>query len=129
MAIATDQTQTADGIEFVETKVAWHYEADVVLIDIGGGAAGVRSGIDDACDLMDIDVVIGTDAGGDVFALGDEPGIKSPVTDAVMLSALSSLEIDSALGVACTTQSISALRGLYLRQLGQGEVRENPNGI
>lgn len=99
VAIATGQTQTSDGIEFAETKVARHYQDDVLLIDIGGGAAGVRTGIDDACDQLDIEFVVGTDAGGDVLAMGDEPGIKSPLTDAVMLSVLSSLEADSALGV------------------------------
>ncbi|MFC6764637.1 DUF1152 domain-containing protein [Natrinema soli] len=99
VALATGDTQTHDGIEFAETQVARHYTDDVVLINIGGGAQGVTTGIDDACDQLDIDLVVGTDAGGDVLAAGDEPGIKSPLTDAVMLAALSSLETDACLGM------------------------------
>lgn len=99
VALATEETQTYDGIEFAETKVARHYDEEVVLLDIGGGVKGVTTGLDDACIQLDIDLVIGTDAGGDVLATGDEPGIKSPLTDAVMLAALSSIETEACLGV------------------------------
>lgn len=99
IALATGDTQTHDGIEFAETLVARHYGEDVILIDIGGGAQGVATGLDDACDQLDIDLVVGTDAGGDVLAAGDEHGIKSPLTDAVMLATLSTLETDACLGM------------------------------
>lgn len=99
VALATGETRTSDGIEFAETQVARHYGDEVVLIDIGGGARGVTTGLDDACDRLDIDLVVGTDAGGDVLARGDEPGIRSPLTDAIMLAALSSMEMDTCLGM------------------------------
>ena len=99
VALATDETGTHDGIEFAETNVARHYDEEVVLIDIGGGARGVATGLNDACDQLDIDLVVGTDAGGDVLAAGDEPGIKSPLTDAVMLSTLTHVEVDACLGM------------------------------
>lgn len=99
VALATDETRTHDGIEFAETNVARHYDEDVVLIDIGGGARGVATGLADACDQLDVDLVVGTDAGGDVLAAGNEPGIKSPLTDAVMLSVLTHLEVDACLGM------------------------------
>lgn len=98
-ALATAETCTQDGIEFAETRVACQYDDNVILIDIGGGARGVAKGLDDACDQLDIDLVIGTDAGGDVLAAGDEPGIKSPLTDAVMLSVLTLLTVDTCLGM------------------------------
>ncbi|RBI59440.1 hypothetical protein DMJ13_22780 [halophilic archaeon] len=99
VALASEATQTEDGIEFAETQIAKHYQERVVLIDIAGGAQGVANGIDDACNKLDIDLVIGTDAGGDVLAAGEEEGIKSPLTDAVMLSALAQLTTKSCLGV------------------------------
>lgn len=99
VALANENTRTDDRIEFAETNVARHYDEEVVLIDIGGGSRGVAIGIDDACDQLDVDLVIGTDAGGDVLAAGDEPGIKSPLTDAVMLSVLTHLEVDTCLGM------------------------------
>lgn len=99
VALATKETRTLDGIEFAETNVARHYEEEVALIDIDSGARGVADGLDNACDQLDIDLVVGTDAGGDVLAAGDEPGIKSPLTDAIMLAALSSVETDACLGM------------------------------
>lgn len=99
VALANQDTHTDDGIEFAETNVARHYDEEVILIDIGGGARGVAAGLNDACDQLDIDLVIGTDAGGDVLAAGDEPGIKSPLTDAVMLSTLTHLDVDACLGM------------------------------
>ncbi|EMA46059.1 DUF1152 domain-containing protein [Halococcus saccharolyticus] len=98
-ALASAETATQDGIEFAETHVARQYDEEVLLIDIGGGARGVAKGLDDACDQLDIDLVVGTDAGGDVLAAGDEPGIKSPLTDAVMLSVLDLLNVDTCLGM------------------------------
>ena len=99
IALANENTRTDDGIEFAETNVARHYDEEVILIDIGGGARGVAAGLNDACDQLDIDLVVGTDAGGDVLAAGDEPGIKSPLTDAVMLSTLTHLDVDACLGM------------------------------
>lgn len=98
-ALATAETCTQDGIEFAETSVARLYDEDVILIDIDGGVRGVTRGLDDACNQLDINLVVGTDAGGDVLAAGDEPGIKSPLTDAVMLSVLSQLSVDTCLGM------------------------------
>jgi hypothetical protein len=99
VALANEETRTEDGIEFAETTVARQYDEDVMLIDIGGGARGVTQGLDDACDQLDIDLVIGTDAGGDVLAVGNEPGLKSPLTDAVMLAVLTQLDVANCLGM------------------------------
>jgi len=99
VALASAETRTHDGVEFAETHVARHYGEDVALVDLGGGARGVADGLDDACDRLGVDLLVGTDAGGDVLAAGDEPGIESPLTDAVMLSALSSVETDACLGM------------------------------
>lgn len=99
VALANGETRTADGIEFAETNVARHYGDEVVLIDLAGGAEGVTEGLEDACHELAIDVIVGTDAGGDVLAKGDEAGIKSPLTDAIMLRALASAELPTVLGV------------------------------
>lgn len=99
IALATEETQTEDGIQFAETHVAEHYGEDVVLIDIGGGVQGIAEGLTDACEKLDFDFIIGTDAGGDVLARGNEPGIKSPLTDAVMLGALTEADVETCLGM------------------------------
>lgn len=99
VALASPETRTHDGVEFAETHVARHRDGDVFLIDVGGGAEGVARGVDDACEQLGADLVVGTDAGGDVLARGDEPGIESPLTDALTLAAMSSMETDAVLGV------------------------------
>lgn len=99
VALASGETRTADGIEFAETAVARHYHERVALIDISRGLDPVVEGIDGAAERLGIDLVVGVDAGGDVLAKGDEPGIRSPVTDGIGLVALAALDTDACLGV------------------------------
>jgi hypothetical protein len=99
VGLASGDTTTPDGVAFAETGVAAHYGKDVALLDLSGGAEGVRAGVDAAADALDADLVVGTDSGGDVLAAGDEPGLASPLADAVCLAALADLETDAFLGV------------------------------
>jgi len=92
-------TQTTDGVTFSETFVARHVDNEVVLLDITGGVDGLRDGIAAAADVLDIDLVVGVDAGGDVLARGTEPGVRSPLTDGLGLVALDELTVDASLGV------------------------------
>ncbi|MFB6122445.1 MAG: DUF1152 domain-containing protein [Haloferacaceae archaeon] len=99
VALATGETRTRDGVEFAETRVARHYDEDVALVDVSGGAAGLAAGLSDACRRLDVDLVVATDSGGDVLAAGDEDGLRSPLVDAVVLAALTDLDADACLGV------------------------------
>lgn len=99
VGLATGDTRTHDGIAFTETHVAAHYDQPVALVDITRGAEGMIDGIDEACGALDIDLVVGTDSGGDVLARGDEPGLRSPVTDGLGLVALDGITTESMLGV------------------------------
>lgn len=99
VALATGESRTSDGVEFAETRVARHYGESVALIGMDGGVKGVAAGLDRACDELGIDLLVGTDSGGDVLAAGDEPGLRSPLVDAVMLAALVEAEMDACLGV------------------------------
>ncbi len=99
VALASHETRTRDGIEFTETSVAGFYETQTALIDITPGISAVRRGLDEAADQLDIDLIVGVDAGGDVLAAGTEPGIRSPVADGIVLVALADLETDGCLGV------------------------------
>lgn len=86
-------------IVFTETVVARHYDTDTALIDISNGVDAVRRGLDAAAEQLGIDLVVGVDAGGDVLARGDEPGVRSPVIDGIGLVALDDLDTDACLGV------------------------------
>lgn len=99
VALVTGETRTSDNVEFVETGVARHYGEEVVLIDIGDGVRGVVDGIEDACDRLEVDLVVGVDAGGDILAEGHESGLRSPLVDAMMLAVLTDVDVDACIGM------------------------------
>jgi hypothetical protein len=99
VALATGDTRTRDGVAFAETGVAAHYGEPVALVDITGGVGGTVAGLDAACEALDVDLVVGTDSGGDALAAGGEHGLRSPLADAVGLATLDGLETDTLLGV------------------------------
>lgn len=66
--------------------MARHLGEPVLLLDPGGGPAAVAYGLADAAQQLDCDLVALTDVGGDVLAHGDEPGLGSPLADAVCLA-------------------------------------------
>jgi len=84
--LASAATATPEGVAFSESHVAGHLGAETVLIDVSEGAKGVADGIASACDALGCDLVVLADVGGDVLAHGDEPGLASPLCDAVMLA-------------------------------------------
>ncbi len=99
VGLAGPQTQTADGVRFAETEVAALTDDPVALVDVSGGVRGVTDGLESACDELNVDLVVGVDAGGDALATGSEPGIRSPIADAVAVAALDELDVPSLLGV------------------------------
>ena len=85
--LAGSRTATADGAVFSEAHVARHLHNPTVLIDVTDGVAGAAEGIGAAAGLLGCDLVIYLDVGGDAIAAGGEPGLGSPLCDAVMLAA------------------------------------------
>jgi hypothetical protein len=85
--LADSQTATPEGVRFSEALMAEHLGEPTVLIDVSGGAPGAATGIEAACEELGCDLVICADVGGDILATGDEPGLASPLCDAVMLAA------------------------------------------
>ena len=59
---------------------------ETVLIDIGPGPAAIAASLAEATDALGCDQLVFIDVGGDVLAEGDEPGLRSPLCDAVMLA-------------------------------------------
>jgi hypothetical protein len=80
-------TTSLDGVEFSESKMAAHLGRPVLLLDITRGPAALATGIAEAATELDCDAVVLLDVGGDVLAHGDEPGLASPLCDAVVLAA------------------------------------------
>jgi hypothetical protein len=77
----------SSGIPFAESRVAGLLGVQTVLIDVTIGPVRLADGIEAAAQAMDADLIVFLDVGGDVLAHGDEPGLGSPLCDAVMLAA------------------------------------------
>jgi len=99
--LANAQTATTSGVRFAESRVAELYGAETLLVDLSQGAAGVVAGLRAAIEQLGADLLVGVDVGGDSLAEGHEPGLRSPVADALMLAAFSQLgdELPSLWGV------------------------------
>ncbi len=89
--MANENSQTSTGVAFAEAKMARCIDREVLLVDINGGVDGVIDGLD-AMTALDTDLLVGLDVGGDSLAEGQEPGLRSPLADSIMLAALAELE-------------------------------------
>jgi hypothetical protein len=89
--LASAETTTSDGIPFSESRMAEHIGRETLLVDITGGARATAAGIEAAAAELGCDLVAMVDVGGDVLAHGHEPGLASPLCDAVMLAAAATL--------------------------------------
>ena len=97
--LADEGTTTPDGTPFAESRMAGYLCSDTVLVDICGGAAATATGLGDAAGRLGCDLVVLVDVGGDVLARGQEPGLASPLCDAVMLAA--ACELAAEVPVVC----------------------------
>jgi hypothetical protein len=77
---------------FAESHMAEFLGEDTVLVDVHGGPGAIASGLAEAASKLEADLIVFADVGGDVLAHGHEPGLGSPLCDAVMLAAAVRLE-------------------------------------
>jgi hypothetical protein len=86
--LAGAETRVKDrDVVFAESRMAEFLAQPTVLIDPGGGPGVVAEGLARAIEALKCDLLVLVDVGGDVIARGDEPGLRSPLADAVMLAA------------------------------------------
>jgi hypothetical protein len=85
--LSEGSTTSVDGVEFSESRMATHLGRATLLLDITRGPQALTTGLAEAAAELDCDSVILLDVGGDVLAHGDEPGLASPLCDAVVLAA------------------------------------------
>ena len=74
-------------IPFAESRVAGLLGVQTVLVDVTIGPRRIADGLQQAAETMGCDLIVFLDVGGDALAHGDEPGLGSPLCDAVMLAA------------------------------------------
>ena len=108
-------------IYFAESHMARFLGQPTVLVDVGVGAATIASGLEAAIERLGCDLTVFVDVGGDVLAQGDEPGLRSPLTDAIMLAAAGRLHqaghgvLVGVFGIGCDAELTP---GEVLRRLG-----------
>ena len=90
--MANGDSQTSTGVRFAESRMAAFHGKEILLVDINGGVKGVVDGLEVAIEQLKTDLLVGLDVGGDSLAQGDEPGLRSPLADAIMLAAYAELE-------------------------------------
>jgi hypothetical protein len=89
----------SSGVRFAETRMAELLGEETVLVDANEGPATIAAGLSEATAALGCDLIVFVDVGGDVLARGDEPGLGSPLCDAVLLAAAVRLAASPALGV------------------------------
>jgi hypothetical protein len=87
LAASGETVIRGSGIPFAESRVAGMLGVQTVLVDVTIGPRAIADGLEGAADAMGCDLIVFLDVGGDALAHGDEPGLGSPLCDAVMLAA------------------------------------------
>jgi hypothetical protein len=77
----------SSGVRFAEARMAELLGEETVLVDVNHGPAAIAEGLGGAAAELGCDLVVFVDVGGDVLAHGGEPGLASPLCDAIVLAA------------------------------------------
>lgn len=99
VAIAGPDAGGPGGFRFGEGRVAELTGDDVVLVDPHPAPAAIGACLEAAARELGCDHVVLLDVGGDVLAHGDEPGLGSPLADAVLLAAAPAMGLPVTLAV------------------------------
>jgi hypothetical protein len=98
--IAGPDTRTASGAIFAEARMADFLDEETLLVDIWGAPKAIGEGLAEAARQLGADLIVGVDVGGDVLGDGSEPGLASPLCDAIMLAAMALAEANAGGGLS-----------------------------
>ena len=93
--------------------MAAHLGRPVLLADITRGPAALARGLAEAAAELGCDAVVLLDVGGDVLAHGGEPGLASPLCDAIVLAAGTILARTASHGDAAENWSGDVIAAVY----------------
>jgi hypothetical protein len=91
MAASAGTRVRESGVLFAESRMAELLGEHTVLLDATLGPAQLADGLATAAVSLGADLIVFVDVGGDALAHGDEPGLASPLCDAVLLAAAARL--------------------------------------
>jgi hypothetical protein len=92
LAAGPDTRVRASGVLFAESRLAAVLGEETVLVDPTAGPEATAEGLAGAARALGADLLVFIDVGGDALAHGDEPGLASPLCDAVLLAAAARLQ-------------------------------------
>jgi hypothetical protein len=104
---ASAATRTHTGVRFAEARMAELLGEETVLVDATRAPAEIAAGLREAAAALGCDLIAFIDVGGDALATGTEPGLASPLCDALLLAAAhhlaagDTLVLGGVIGVAC----------------------------
>jgi hypothetical protein len=107
VALCGPDTSGPGGFLFCESHVARATGSKTVLVDPNPGPRAVAAALDDAAQRLGCDRIVLLDVGGDVLAHGDEPGLASPLADAVLLACAAFLRtpcLGAVFGAGCDAE-------------------------
>lgn len=103
LAAGPDTKVRGRDVFFAESRMSGLLGVQTVLVDVNLGPRGVAESLAATMEAVESDLLILLDVGGDALAHGDEPGLGSPLCDAVMLAA----------GDILAEQGIPVVGGIY----------------
>ena len=113
---ANGSTRVRDGgVVFAESRMAELLGEETVLVDATLGPAAIADGLAAAASELGADMIVFVDVGGDALAHGDEPGLASPLCDALMIAAAAHLAKRSVCpgGGLAADDAVSVLGGIF----------------
>ena len=98
-AYVDETSRTRDGVYFQCSNMAKFLRTRTVIVDVSKGVVDISSGLQKTAEKLELGLIIGVDVGGDILACGDEVGLKSPLCDAMILSAMRFLKVPTVTAV------------------------------
>lgn len=116
-------------------QLASQIDATLVLLDPTGGAAGLRTQLRSLAYTASAERIYLVDVGGDITAMGDEPTLRSPLADALVLAAADGQDVpvevfvigaglDGELPAATVHAYLLALDGRQVNRLSADRARD-----
>ena len=136
-ALALGEGRTPEGVRLAEAGVAAHLGRPTALVDVNDGPAAIAVGIEVVVDWLGCGLVVLLDVGGDVLATGAEPGLSSPLCDALLLAAAAHLPdliatVGCAFGAGCdgeltVAEVLGRVAALAREEVWTGTVSPGPD--
>jgi hypothetical protein len=98
LAARSDTRVRESGVRFAEARMAELLGEETILVDATRGPGTIAAGLRAAAEALGVDLIVFVDVGGDALAHGDEPGLASPLCDALLLAAAADVAAPPVLG-------------------------------